>query len=146
MALYFSNNVGNGIRAWVSLVYGYSGAACGPFAPNHRKAGWFRVDANQVTRVWNVDLLTVDPVGAFFAEQYAGVYYSWGKLGVNNEVLIRRNFGFNQCFDDLTDCDQRAEFGVLAFNTASNMLIVLNSQESQEGEDPPIPWEVSVFD
>lgn len=146
MALYFSNNIGNGIRAWVSLIYGHPGTGCGPFAPNHRKAGWFSVNAGQFIKLWDVNLLTVNPVGAFFAEQYAGEYYSWGKLGVNNEVLIRRAVGFNQCFDDLTGCDQRAEFGVLAFNTASNMLIILNSQVPVEGEELPIPWEVFVFD
>jgi hypothetical protein len=136
MALFFSNS--SGVTAWVSLIWGSN--ACGPFA-NFKKGGWWSLSNGQTRNLWNVDLLTVNPVGAFFAEQFLnGQGLTWGDLGVNNEVLIR-NGVFTQCYDDLTGCNQRPKFGLLAFNTAPNMLVRLLAQAPEEP-----PWEVFVFD
>ena len=141
MALYVANSTNTGIRLWVSLIWGHSGVACGPFAPTFRKTGWWQVNDGQFINLWNVNLLTVNPVGAFFAEQFAGDYRTWGDLGVNNEVLIKRGGTFNQCYDDISGCDQRAKFGQLAFNTAANMFINLTTQVPEQPN-----WEVFVFD
>jgi hypothetical protein len=138
MALFFGNS--SGVTAFVTLIWSHSGVGCGPFA-NFRKTGWWQVSDGQTRNLWNTDLLGVNPVGAFFAEQYFnGQGLTWGDLGVNNEVLIRPGT-YNQCYDDLTGCTQRAKFGMLAFNTASNMLVTLLPQLPEEPT-----WDVFVFD
>lgn len=136
MALFFGNS--SGVTAWVHLIWGST--ACGPFA-NFQKWGWYPVNDGQTRNLWNVDLLTVNPVGAFFAEQFLnGQGLTWGDLGINNEVLIRNGVS-TQCYDDLTGCNQRSKFGLLAFNTASNMLVTLLAQVPEQPT-----WDVFVFD
>ncbi len=131
MTLFFGN--ASGVTAWVSLIWSHSNSGCGPFS-SFRKGGWWKVDDGQVRDIWNVDLNgpLINPVGAFFAEQFLnGQGLTWGDLGVNNEVFIRPGV-FTQCYDDLTGCTQRAKFGVLAFNTAPNTLISLLPHEPGE--------------
>jgi hypothetical protein len=138
MALFFGN--ASGVTAYVSLVWSHANTGCGPFS-SFRKGGWWKIDNGQTRNLWNVDLRTVNPVGAFFAQQFLnGQGLTWGDLGVNNEVLINPGT-FTQCYDDITDCTQRAKFGVLAFNTAPNTLIRLLSHAPEEP-----PWEEFVFD
>jgi hypothetical protein len=138
MALYFGNS--SGVTAWVTLIWAHSTSSCGPFSP-FAKWGWWQVNDGQTRDLWSVDLLTVNAVGAFFAEQwYNGQGLTWGDLGPNNDVLIRPG-QYAQCYDDLTGCTQRAKFGVLAFNTASNMLVRLLPHVPEEPT-----WDVIVFD
>lgn len=128
------------VTAYVTLIWSHGNTGCGPFS-SFRKGGWWQVNDGQTINLWNVDLQTVNPVGAFFAEQYLnGQGLTWGDLGVNNEVLIRPGI-YNQCYDDLTGCAQLAKFGILAFNTAANTLIRLRPHVPEEP-----PWEEFVFD
>lgn len=137
MALYFQNS--SGVDAWVCLIWDNKSTGCGPFS-SFRKSGWYLVQNGQFRNLWNVNLLNVNPIGAFFAEQFQnGQGLTWGDLGVNNEVLIRP-VAFNQCYDDLTGCTQRAKFAVLAFNTAPNTLITLRPHVPEEPT-----WEEFTF-
>lgn len=141
MALYVSNQTNTGIRVWVALIWSFDpGSACGGGFTTFRKTGWWQVNDGTWINLWNVDLRNVHPAGAFFAEQYAGDYRTWGDLGMPYDVLVKRT-GFSQCYDDPTGCDQGSRFGVLAFNTAANMAIILRTKE---GEDPN--WEAIPFD
>jgi hypothetical protein len=138
MALFFGN--ASGVDAFVSLIWDDNSTGCGPFS-SFRKGGWWRVTNGQTRNLWNIDLRTVNAVGAFFAGQFLnGQGLTWGDLGVNNEVLVRPGI-FNQCYDDLTGCTQTSRVAVLAFNTAPNTLIRLLPQVSGEP-----PWEEFVFD
>src|SRR5215204_3525693 len=139
MALLFRNDTKNGIRVWVSLVLS-GGSACGGGFTTFRKIGWWLVNDGNTINIWNVDLRTVNPVGAFFAEQYAGDYRTWGDLGIPYDTPVRRT-GFNQCYDDPTGCDQMSRFALLAFDTAANMQIVLKTKVPEEPN-----WELFVFD
>jgi len=137
VALFFQNT--SGVDGWVCLIWDNKATGCGPFS-TFRKTGWFLVQNGQTRNLWNANLLNVNPVGAFFAEQFAnGQGLTWGSLGVNNEVLIRP-VQFDQCYDDLAGCTQRATFGVLAFNTAPNTLIRLLPQLPDEPT-----WEEFTF-
>jgi hypothetical protein len=146
MALLVSNDTKTGIRLWVALIWSQMpGSACGGGFTTFRKTGWWQVNDQNTTVLWNVDLRQVHPAGAFFAEQFAGDYRTWGDLGIPFDVLVKRGAAFSQCYDDPTGCDQASRFGVLAFNTAKNMLIILRTKE--EGEPAGgSPWEVFVFD
>jgi hypothetical protein len=142
MALYVSNQTNTGIRVWVALIWSLSpGSACGGGFTTFRKTGWWQVNDGNWINLWNADLQAVNPVGAFFAEQYAGDYRTWGDLGIPYDVLVKRGAGFSQCYDDPTGCDQGSRFGALAFNTARNMLIILRTKVEEEPN-----WEVFVFD
>src|SRR4051794_33609488 len=137
MALFFSN--ASGVTAWVSLVWDNRATGCGPFS-SFRKTGWYQLQNTQTRNLWDVNLLTVNLTGAFFAEQFQGGQgLTWGDLGTNNELLIRPA-AFGQCYDDLTGCTQRARFGVLAFNTAPNTLIRLLPHAPEEPT-----WEEFTF-
>ena len=139
MALYFTNDTKNGIRVWVALIWS-PGSPCGGGFTTFRKTGWWGVNDGDTVNAWAVDLTTVNPVGGFFAEQYAGDYRTWGDLGIQYDTPVKRT-AFNQCYDDPTGCDQNSRFAVLAFNTAANMQIVLRTKVPEEPN-----WEVSVFD
>lgn len=145
MALTVYNDTQNGVRVWVALIWSLRpGSSCGGGFTTHRKTGWWRVDDGFVTTLWTADLNApqVNPVGAFFAEQYAGNYRTFGNLGVPYDILVKRNAGFSQCYDDPTGCDQGSRFGVLSFNTAKHMQITLKTP--LDPEDPN--WEVKVSD
>jgi len=109
MALNFVNHNQNTI--WIALVYGDAG--CGP--NQFRKQGWWSIPPGQTLNIWDVDLQTVNRHAAFYADDSSGNTWS----GTGNAYQVT-NAGFNQCFDDNTNCNQQYNFVPLDFDRADN--------------------------
>jgi hypothetical protein len=143
MTLFFAND--SSVDAYVSLVWPTS--SCGPFT-QFRKQGWWRVNSKQSVNVWAIDLRKAYappgsfPFGGFYAEEFAnGGGNTWeGFLG-QSQALINGAASFNQCFDDLSNCNLTVDMGILPFNAASGMTVRLLDKLPEEPN-----WEVIVFD
>lgn len=127
MALYFQNTYSNTV--WIAFLYYNPSCGDGGKTP-FKKLGWWKVDSGQTFNAWNTDLRTVNGHVAFYAEEFrdsGGA--TWNGNG-NNWYRIP-DVGFNQCYDDNTNCNQQPDFIPLDFNGNSDVLVVLGSRAGE---------------
>ncbi len=146
MALYFKNLYPDTL--WIAFLYYDTNCSPTPF----RKLGWWQVNSGDTLNAWNTDLRTVSQYAAFYAEEYRdGVGATWSGSG-NNWYQIS-DVGFNQCYDDNTNCNQQPDFVPLDFNGQADMVVTLGPVAGQLGIEgsTPLPdqldfdWNPIVF-
>ncbi|MGF6506260.1 hypothetical protein [Paraburkholderia sp. 32] len=118
MALYFNNQYADTV--WIAFVY--LDPNCSP--THFRKIGWWQVNSGDNFNAWDTNLRTVNQYAAFYAEEYrdeGGA--TWGGNG-NNWYLIPE-LGFDQCYDDNTNCTRQPNFALLDFNGAPNCTVTI---------------------
>jgi Protein of unknown function (DUF1036) len=100
---------------WIAFLYSDAGCGGTPF----RKLGWWQVNPGENFVAWNTDLRTVNRYAAFYAEEFkdsGGATWS----GTGNSWYRISDVGFNQCYDDNTNCNQQPDFIQLDFKKADN--------------------------
>jgi len=135
MALYFQNVTPETV--WVSFLYNNPDCGANGGTP-WRKLGWWRIDPGQTFIAWNTDLRTVNRYVAWYAEQYrdsGGATWS----GNGNNWYSIPDIGFNQCYDDQTNCNQQPDFNQLDFAGNSDVLVVLGPEPGQRSVQEWIP-------
>jgi hypothetical protein len=146
MALYFQNTYPDTI--WIAFLYYDPGCSPTPF----HKLGWWQVNSGQSFNAWNTDLRNVGQYAAFYAEEYRDAGgATWSGSG-NNWYLIS-DVGFDQCYDDNTNCNQQPDFVPLDFNGFADMTVTLGPAAGQlniQGSTPLPPqldfdWNPIVF-
>jgi hypothetical protein len=79
---------------------------------------------------WNTDLRNVNRYAAFYAEEFRDAGgATWSGTG-NNWYLIS-DLGFDQCYDDDTNCNQQPDFIGLDFAGYSDVTVVLGPAAGQ---------------
>jgi len=121
MALRFQNLCSETV--WIAFIY-YD-PTCGGGVP-FRKQGWWQVDSGETFNAWNVDLRTVNSYAYFYASSATG---TWS--GTGNAWCYITQSGFNQCFTDLTNCNEQKDFVQLDFGGLSDVTVQLGPASGQ---------------
>src|ERR1017187_1218135 len=118
MPLVFQNNSGE--DAYLACLWPDN--SCGP-TDHWRKMGWYKI-ANGTSFQFSAADLSGMSVMAWFADWWAGGP-SWH--GSGNKWYWVTNNGFNQCYDDNTNCDVQYDFQDLDFNGNYGLTVTLHA-------------------